>query len=53
MRYRIDLTEICADALEALPEIMDDIPPEPVPAQCPFALDEALSPRRSGGKTAR
>ncbi len=53
MRQRIDLAEIYADALEALPEFMDDIAPGPLPAPCPFTLDELLTPRRSGAKAAR
>ena len=53
MRQRIDLAEIYADALEALPETMDGIAPGPVPDQCPFTLDELLGPRRSGSKAAR
>ncbi len=53
MRQRIDLAEIYADALEALPETMDGIAPGPVPDQCPFTLDALLSPRRSDAKAAR
>jgi hypothetical protein len=53
MRQRIDLAEIYADALEALPETMDGIVPGPVPAQCPLTLDELLTPRRSGVNVAR
>lgn len=53
MRQRIDFAEIHADALEALPEFMDGIPPGPVPARCPFTLDELLAPRRSGANAGR
>jgi hypothetical protein len=52
MRQRIDLAEIYADALEALPEAMDAIAPGPVPARCPFTLDELLTPRRMGANAA-
>ncbi|HJU18092.1 MAG TPA: DUF29 domain-containing protein [Stellaceae bacterium] len=43
MRQRIDLIGIYADALHALPETVDGVPPLPVPAECPVTLDELLA----------
>ncbi|MGH7096848.1 MAG: DUF29 domain-containing protein [Stellaceae bacterium] len=43
MRHRIDLMGIYADALHALPETVDGMPPLPVPAECPMTLDELLA----------
>jgi hypothetical protein len=43
MRQKIDLADIYADAVKALPCKMDGQPPQPVPATCPMTLDELLS----------
>ena len=42
MRQKIDLADIYAKALRALPETMDDQPPLPVPGVCPVTLDELI-----------
>ncbi len=42
MQPRLDLAGLYADALERLPETMDDQPPLPVPATCPVTLAELL-----------
>lgn len=42
MAQKIDITDLYAKALHALPETMDGQPPLPVPAVCPVALDELL-----------
>lgn len=42
MRQRIDVAELYADALAAMPETLDGQPPLPVPAECPVTLDELL-----------
>lgn len=43
MRHRIDLVKLHRRAMRYLPETIDDQPPLPVPAVCPFTLDELLS----------
>jgi hypothetical protein len=43
MRQKIDLGGIYRDAVRALPEAMDGLPPLPVPTECPVMLDELLS----------
>jgi hypothetical protein len=43
MRQRIDVAELYADALRAMPESIDGNPPLPVPVVCPVTLDEMLS----------
>jgi uncharacterized protein DUF29 len=42
MRHRINVAELYADALYALPETLDGLPPVPVPEVCPVTLDELL-----------
>ncbi|WP_428532450.1 DUF29 domain-containing protein [Rhodopila sp.] len=42
MRARIDLAELYADALAAVPATMDDQPPLPLPDVCPVTLDDLL-----------
>jgi hypothetical protein len=42
MRQKLDLADLYADAVRALPESMDGQPPLPVPAECPVTLDEML-----------
>jgi hypothetical protein len=44
MRQRIDIAEIYATALGAMPETIDGQAPQPVPQTCPFTLDELLAP---------
>jgi Domain of unknown function DUF29 len=43
MRQRIDVADLYADAIRALPETIDDQLPLPVPQVCPVTLDELLS----------
>ena len=43
MRQKIDLAQLYRRALRGLPETMDGRPPLPVPAECPYTLDELLS----------
>ena len=43
MRQNIDLADIYADALRALPEKMDGQPPQPLPQSCPITLDQLLA----------
>jgi hypothetical protein len=43
MRQRLDLADLYADALLALPESQDGRPPLPLPPACPFTLDELLA----------
>jgi hypothetical protein len=43
MRQRIDLAGIYRDAVRALPDTMDGLPPSPVPHECPVTLDELLA----------
>jgi hypothetical protein len=42
MRQRIDVAGLWADALAALPDAQDGVPPLPVPDVCPVTLDELL-----------
>jgi len=43
MRQKIDIADLYADALAAIPETVDGVPPLPVPDVCPVTLDELLS----------
>jgi hypothetical protein len=43
MRHKIDVAGLYADALAAMPAMMDDQAPLPVPAVCPVTLDELLA----------
>jgi hypothetical protein len=43
MRQKIDVADIYAKALRALPEAIDGQPPLPVPDVCPVTLDDLLS----------
>jgi hypothetical protein len=43
MRQRIDVPSLYADALAAVPDAIDDVPPLPVPVDCPVTLDELLT----------
>jgi hypothetical protein len=43
MRQWIDVPEIYAKALRAMPEEIDGQPPLPVPATCPVTLEELLA----------
>jgi hypothetical protein len=43
MRQKIDVAEIYAKALRAMPETIDGQPPLPVPVVCPVTLDELLT----------
>jgi uncharacterized protein DUF29 len=42
MRQKINIADLYADALAALPETIDGVPPLPVPDVCPVTLDELL-----------
>lgn len=48
MRQRFEISEIWADALDLLPETVDGQPAGPLPATCPWTLDDLLE-----GGTAR
>jgi hypothetical protein len=43
MRQRLDLARLYRRALRAVPARMDGEPPLPLPAECPWPLDELLS----------
>ncbi len=43
MLQKIDLAGLYADAIKALPTIMDGQPPLPVPVTSPFTVDEMLA----------
>jgi hypothetical protein len=42
MRQKIDVADLYADALAAMPETVDGVPSLPVPTECPVTLDELL-----------
>jgi len=42
MRRRLDLARIYRQALRAVPQTMDGVPPQPLPEACPATLDELL-----------
>jgi uncharacterized protein DUF29 len=42
MRQNIDLADLYADALKAVPAKMDGQPPQALPQTCPMTLDELL-----------
>jgi hypothetical protein len=42
IRQKIDVADLYADALAAMPETVDGVPPLPVPDVCPVTLDELL-----------
>ena len=42
MRQNIDIADIYAKALRAMPETVDGVPPLPLPAECPVTLNELL-----------
>jgi hypothetical protein len=42
MRQKIDVADLYADALAAMPETIDGQPPLPLPDVCPVTLDEML-----------
>jgi hypothetical protein len=42
MRQRIKLAELYADALKIMPTSIDNVPPLPVPTECPMTLGELL-----------
>ncbi len=44
MRRHIDLADLYAKVLRAVPETVDGQPPLPVPQTCPMTLDDLLSP---------
>lgn len=43
MRQRLDIADLYRRALRRMPATMDDVPPLPVPSDCPVTLDELLS----------
>ena len=49
MRQRLDVADVYADALEALPTSMDGRPPSPVPESCSMTLDELLAAKPQPG----
>jgi hypothetical protein len=42
MRQKIDVPEIYAKALRAMPDMIDGDPPLPLSSECPVTLDELL-----------
>jgi hypothetical protein len=42
MRQKINIADLYADALAAVPETIDGVPPLPVPTECPVTLDDLL-----------
>lgn len=42
MRQKLDIPGLYADALDAMPAIMDGIPPAPLPTACPVTLSDLL-----------
>jgi Domain of unknown function DUF29 len=44
MRRHIDVADLYAKVLRAMPETVDGRPPLPVPQKCPMTLDDLLSP---------
>jgi hypothetical protein len=44
MRQHIDVADLYAKVLRAMPETVDGRPPLPVPPTCPVTLDDLLSP---------
>ena len=42
MRQRLDVQRIYANALSAMPTVIDGQPPQPVSLTCPMTLDELL-----------
>lgn len=45
MRRRVDVADLYAKALRAMPESVDGQPPLPVPQTCPLTLDDLLTDR--------
>jgi Domain of unknown function DUF29 len=43
MRQRLDVAALYHRALRRLPDVIDDVPPLPVPPACPMTLDELLA----------
>jgi len=43
MRQRIDISAIYRQALRGMPDTIDELPPLPVPDNCPVTLDELLT----------
>jgi hypothetical protein len=43
-RPELHIERLYRRALHRLPESMDEVPPLPVPAECPVTLDELLAP---------
>lgn len=46
MRQHIDLADLYAKALSAMPDAVDGVKPQPVSQTCPVTLDELLSRAR-------
>ncbi len=44
MRQKLDLPGLYADALEAMPTIMDGLPPQRTASACPVLLDNLFVP---------
>ena len=42
MQQKIDVPDLYAKALRALPDTIDGQPPLPLPAVCPMTLDDLL-----------
>ena len=48
MRRRIDVADLYADAVRAIPETVDGVAPLPVPQDCPVTLEELLAVSAGG-----
>ena len=48
MAQRIDVAKLYREALRRMPDVNDDVPPLPVPTDCPVTLDELLADPESG-----
>ncbi len=43
MRQRLDIAELYRRTLRRLPDVINDVPPLPVPQACPVTLNELLA----------
>jgi hypothetical protein len=43
MRRKIDVADLCRDALRRMPDTIDDVPPMKAPPVCPVTLDDLLA----------
>ena len=48
-REELEVSELYRRALRRMPEMIDGVPPLPVPAECPVTLDELLAEPKASG----